>query len=205
MSLTRWVAIVPLDPFFAFYGQLGWRYPLNDPRDREISSGYYLDRPVHGFHVGIDIVRGYIDEQGQPAGAGAIINQPVHSVHSGRVLHSEWFGNGGNTVMIESSVISPTHGGFIVSRYMHMFWGAYRPTVGSINMGTRIGLVGDTGSPGNVHLHLDFNGNSMWNVSGSADIRPYLLNPQRFFPNIEFTQHRIGSWGNVDQRSTRMP
>ena len=115
---------------------------------------------------------------------------------------AQWFSGGGLTVTIRSDERDPVTRNWIVSRYMHLFWGPnnidqrYRPTPmnpttgqgGRVAMGNRIGLVGDTGSPGAYHLHLDFNRNNLHGQRLSDhEHRPYLLNPRRFFPHITFT------------------
>jgi murein DD-endopeptidase MepM/ murein hydrolase activator NlpD len=166
--------------FFRFYGGLGWRWPLPNPLSVHISSGYLLPaRPGHG---GIDIVW-----RDRP---GAIEGEPVYASYDGIVTHSRGFTGGGNTVVIESNVIDPVTGMRIASRYMHMCWGEdniYQPIVGQqITAGTQIGLVSDTDTPGQYHLHLDIlrGGIIYGNVQGFLQ---NTVNPQRFFPRVKFT------------------
>ena len=193
---ARWEREV--SEFHRFYGELGWRFPLDHPLAREISSGYYRYRgaPINDFHVGIDIVRS--------DGGGLIRNEPVLAVHSGVIVFADEIRGGGNTVVIRSDVLDPETGLNIVSRYMHMFWASNNAgggplSLGRVAMGERIGYVGDTGSPGAYHLHLDFNRGNLI-LPNTAAIRPYLLNPHRFFPHITFTQVR-----HSGQISTRIP
>lgn len=173
-------------PFFAFYGERGWRYPLDHPNAREITAGY-RSTTVHNTHEGIDIAR---TEAG-----GLIRNEPVHAAHGGIVTHNEWFGTGGNTVIIVSDVQDPDpeFPNNIRSRYMHMLWtdpsGTYhRPALNQrISMGTQIGVVYDTGGPRHqYHLHLDFSRGTTNTPSLSQ-----MLNPFRFFPHVNFEANRF--------------
>jgi len=169
VSLRLFTRNAPQDPFFAFYGALGWRYPLTS---RHISSGYKL--PNRSGHAAIDIVH--------PSGPGIIAGEAVFSAHSGFVEIAGWNNMAGNWVVIRSNVRDhPATNNWIVSRYMHL---QNTPTVsrGNINQGIRIGNVGNTGESSGAHLHLDFNNrNLLDNMSN------FSINPQRFFPNIAFT------------------
>ena len=187
-SRTLWARWQPLvSEFFRFYGELGWTYPLKVETSREISSGYKV--PSRPTHQGIDIV--------SSIAPNVIKGDIVYAIHDGTVITSGRIGGGGNSVVIRSDVIDPSTNRRIVSRYMHMDWGNYQPrpldnegNPNRIEMGTPIGLVSDTGSPGQIHLHLDFN-NMDLNTPGHAAYFPHTINPQRFFPNIEFTQIRF--------------
>ena len=155
--------------FFAFYGSLGWRYPLTS---RHISSGYRL--PGRLSHNGIDIV--------DPRGSGVIEGEPVFAAHSGTVVASGFLDSTGNWVAIMSDVIDPATNAHIVSRYLHL---RDRPLVSQgqrIAQGRQIGFVGNTGHSTAAHLHLDFNNRGLHNTPGNATI-----NPQRFFPSVTFT------------------
>ena len=177
-----------VNSFFAFYGNLGWRYPFNHPDAREITSGFRVSsRPNHeGIDIGIT----------GPVG-GLIRNEPVFAAHSGVVTHSGWFGTGGYTVIIRSHITDPDpeFPNYIRSRYMHMLWAgpdgiSHRPALGSlISMGTQIGVASDTGGPaGQYHLHLDFSRGTTNTPSLNE-----MLNPQRFFPHIIFEANRFPS------------
>jgi len=185
-SVTLHAVWTLIDPFFQFYGELGWRYPLNHPDSRHISSGYKLEgRPDH---EGIDIQR---IEPNRPDGVyGAIMGERVYSMHSGTVLIAQWSDTAGFWVAIRSSTIDPARNEFLVSRYLHM--GDVQVSQGPIDQGVHIGHVSNLGrttgrGPGgrsSGHLHIDINNNNRWTSSG--DVRPYTINPQRFFPQINF-------------------
>jgi hypothetical protein len=180
--------------FFAFYGELGWRYPLNHPASRHINSGYKLTgRPDH---EGIDIAR---YEPNRPVGAlGAIMGEAVFAIHGGTVLAAQWSDSAGNWVVVRSNVVDPIRSPAqnIITRYLHL---RDAPLVSSIpgrnniSQGVQIGNVGNTGNtmgsgPGNRssgHLHIDINNNNRW--TSSSDVRPFTVNPMRFFPNIAFS------------------
>jgi len=184
-----------LDPFFAFYGELGWEFPLRHPDSTHIASGYKLsNRPDH---EGIDIQH---HNPNRPDGAyNSIIGEAVFAVHSGIALAGQWSNTAGYWVAIRSEVrdthnpINPNAPNFIVSRYLHL---RYLPTVrrnDQVTQGMHIGNVGNTGftlgtGPGgrsSGHLHLDFNNNNRY--ENSSLVFRYGVNPQRFFPSIEFT------------------
>ena len=177
-----------------FYGELGWRYPLNNVLSRHIGSGFRL--PQRPGHEGIDIQR---HAPNHVAGTyNAIMGEAVFAVHSGTVAVSQWNACAGWWVAIRSDIID-ADGSRIVSRYMHL---RDRPLVRAdvpnprINQGVQIGNVGNSGDtrgqgPGgrsSGHLHLDFNNGNLLDNIGWATI-----NPQRFFPNINFT----GATSNV--------
>jgi len=183
-----------IDPFYEFYGGLGWIWPIEDPAMREISSGYYRYRPApwNDFHVGIDVVNQV---------SGQTIGHPVMAAHDGFVIGAERIGGGGYSVALRSQTRDPITNDFIVTRYMHMTWdeNVRRPTVSEttlVHAGTPIGLVGYSGlgGPGAAHLHFDVNANNMGLRDGS--IRRYARNPFRFFPFETFTTVRHSS-GNI--------
>jgi len=184
------------DPFFQFYGELGWRYPL--PQSIRISSGF-LDRS--GTHQGIDIVRvesDYTDFRNRVRG------EAVFAAHDGRVILSGDSGAGGFRVTLRSNQISENTDSHIVSRYMHLldpdasYNSHLLPYIllprqstpanpSDITMGTQIGGVGNTdggtGTSTNYHLHLDFNNRGETGLMNLS----WMLNPERFFPYINFT------------------
>ena len=176
----------PVSEFFRFYGELGWMYPLDHEDSRFISSGYNASRDSGG-HVGIDIQR-----RG-PNGldTNVIIGDNVFAIHNGFVLISGDSPSAGFWVAIESDVIDPNTNLSIVSRYLHL---RDRPmvSVGTIYRGEKIGYVGNTGQTfgsglggrSSGHLHLDFNNGGVF--QSNSTIAPFTINPQRFFPNIDF-------------------
>ena len=193
--LVEWQPLVELDPFFHFYGELGWEFPLRHPQSRYISSGYWdtagrgfdVNSGEPNFHIGLDIVR-YNGNGGRLS--GVIGGEPVYSIHAGEVLISDWSNSAGWWVVIRSDVRSPNSNQFIVSRYLHFRYDPrFYPTNihegNFVEQGTRIGFVGTTGQSTGNHLHFDINRGNAYN-SGTA-VRPHSINPQRFFPQIDFT------------------
>ena len=161
--------------FFAFYGELGWRYPLTS---RHINSGYGVLRAVDGWqpHTGIDVIR--------PPGTGSIRGERIYAAHSGTVAIAGFSSTAGYWVVIRSHQRDTNaSNNFIVSRYLHML---NRPSHlqlnSNISQGAHIGLVGNSGSSHGYHLHLDFN-----NQNRLDGVRGATLNPQRFFPYVHFT------------------
>ena len=182
---ARWQP--PVSEFFRFYGELGWTYPLDHEDARFISSGYNASRGSGG-HVGIDI------QKRGPNGVdtNVIIGNEVFAIHDGFVLTTRAFSHSaGYWVAIESDVIDPITGRSIVSRYLHL---RDEPLVARqrVDMGDPIGYVGNTGQtfgsgPGgrsSGHLHLDFNNGGVF--ESNSTIAPFTINPQRFFPNVDF-------------------
>ena len=175
-----------ITPFFQFYGELGWLYPLLHPESRYIGSGYRLPRRL--THEGIDIRR---DEPNRPHGAyGAIIGELVYAMHCGEVVVSGWSNSAGWWVVIRSETIDPVRNRYLTSRYLHMRSTPLVREGAEIIRGTPIGRVGNSGNtrgsgPGgrsSGHLHIDVNNNDR-----HSGIGPYTINPERFFPHIEFT------------------
>ena len=160
-------------PFFAFYGGLGWRYPLNNINSRHIAAdgGYKLS--LTRVHSGIDIVR---------TTPGAIAGEAVYAAHSGFAEIAQWSSCAGYWVAIRSDVIDPATNARIVSRYLHFNQSPSVAAGTTVTQGTLIGFVGNTGESTGAHLHLDFNNRNFLDNMNNASI-----NPQRFFPNIIFT------------------
>jgi len=155
-----------------FYSDLNWFYPLRNAASRHISCGFGSANCPQ--HHGIDIIRN----------GGNIHGERVYSAHAGQIMISGWGSNNtGNWVVIRSDVNSPTTGGRIVSRYIHL--DSVSREEGRVNRAVHIGAVGATGNVvGNGHLHFDVNRHNLQNATlntGNA------MNPQRFFPNIRFT------------------
>lgn len=143
------------------------------------------DRPTH---QGIDIQR----TVPRPAWGeyGAIMGEPVFAMHSGTVLRAAWGGsNPGFWVIIRSDVIDPASNTYLVSRFIHLRdYQVARNQI--ISQGTHVGHVGNTGhtigsGPGrrsSGHLHIDVNNNNL----EVGDVYGNSINPQRFFPQINF-------------------
>jgi len=178
-----------VDPFFAFYGELGWRFPLNHPDSRHISSGYKLS--VRSDHEGIDIQRTY--PRPEPQQLGPIYGEAVFAVHGGQVILAQWSNSAGFWVAVRSDVVDPTRElGRMVTRYLHLQRLPLVERLEFIQQGTHIGYVGNSGhtlggGPGgrsSGHLHLDMNNNNRY--AWSSEVFRYSINPQRFFPHINF-------------------
>ena len=175
-----------VDPFFAFYGGLGWRYPLNNAASRNISSGYIT--PTRSSHSGIDIQRPAPNHQWGMH--NPIYGEAVFAVHDGTLIRSQWNAAQGEWIAIRSRVRDPVTNQYIVSRYLHLRSRTVFTIGSNITQGLRIGYVGNTGATtgsgpngrSSGHLHLDFNNRDTAYTTTSNSI-----NPQRFFPNITFT------------------
>ena len=186
---ARWA-----DPFFAVYGSMGFRFPLDNPASRHISGGFRTaGRPNH---AGIDIQRNLSH---RPDGYNPVVDEVVHAAHGGQVLWAADNGSAGYSVIIRSNVIDPRTGNRIVSRYAHMRPTLYVSRHQQVAMGVPIGRVwnsGDTSGSGpggrsSGHLHLDFSSHrTLYRASG--DFLNYLINAQRFFPHINFTGTTFG-------------
>jgi len=176
------------DPFFEFYGGLGFLFPLpHSIHTRHISSGFGRTRTfyINGVrhqdqHQGIDMASPHGNDS---QGRNLIRGEPIFVAHSGYVRRTGWETGAGWRVTLESEVLG-TRNLPIVSRYMHLLYDTtpQAPLHGWIEQGTRIGSVGNTGQSTNYHLHLDFNNRGI--VGG---LNNNAMNPERFFPNISFT------------------
>lgn len=113
---------------------------LMSPSGLRVSSPYGVDRTGRaskGWHQGLDLVNG--------VGRG----DPIYAGVNGKVIVAG-AGSGGNRVVIETSDGSQR---FI---FMHLD-SVHRDVRGvgaTVTPDTQIGTMGDTGSPGAVHLHL---------------------------------------------------
>lgn len=169
---------------------------------QRVSSPYGVDRTGRaskGWHQGLDLVNG--------VGRG----DPIYAGVNGKVV-TAGSGSGGNRVVIETSDGSQR---FI---FMHLdsVHRDVRGTGATVTPETQIGTMGDTGSPGAVHLHLGtvIQGEKLQSAgmesrtwaspngwTGSKDSAPltadqvasalpssfYFINPEPFLPNrVEF-------------------
>jgi len=168
-----------------FYAGLNWFYPLRNTASRHISCGFRISGGGYcENHHGIDIIR----ENGN------IRDERVYSDHSGEVVHSTFrAGTGPGEWIIILADDRSTNGNRLVSRYIHLNTRA----VSANSRGARgefIGTVGNTAAEStspNAHLHFDVNRYDYRN----ADLRPYrAMNPQRFFPLINFTGQINNAW-----------
>lgn len=115
-------------------------HPIMSTSGQRVSSPYGVDRTGRaskGWHQGLDLVNG--------VGRG----DPIYAGVNGRVIVAG-SGSGGNRVVIETSDGSQR---FI---FMHLdsVHRDVRGTGTTVTPETQIGTMGDTGSPGAVHLHL---------------------------------------------------
>ena len=171
-SSGRWQANLGRD----WYAERGWFYPLRNVNSRRISDGFRNVRD----HNGIDIVR-------EGAAAGVIRGERVYAAHAGVVRHSNFsLGTGpGHWIMIESNDVSPTTGIQLRTRYLHLSTRAVSAN-DTVTRGQFIGTVGNTGAEttSSAHLHIDVNrwGDGLQGLSAAR-----AMNPQRFFPHINFT------------------
>ncbi len=100
-------------------------------------SSYYGPRNLgDGWHGGIDIVR--------PGGSTGCT---VVAAESGTVIHSGWYGSGGNSVLIR-------HSNGLVTKYYHMLPGLYVSTGQKVQRGQALGRIGGTGNVTGPHLHF---------------------------------------------------
>jgi murein DD-endopeptidase MepM/ murein hydrolase activator NlpD len=159
------------------YEGLGWSYVFTDSgKYRNITSGYKLsERPDH---YAIDL----------NGGTYAISGIDIKSPYWGTVQYTyENHSSAGNYIVIKTTSIDVSSSNKLISvGFMHMKDKPAFSVGNSVNLGTVLGKVGNTGyvdPPGNYHLHLctwaDPTDN--WVRSGTS------MNPQRFFPTVSFT------------------
>ena len=201
------------EPFFSFFGTLGFEFPLRHPDSRFITpGGGFLDR-IGGTHLGIDMQR--LTPGSNPLPATATMGERVYAAHCGVVIAAGWGGDGtGYWVVIRSNVHDETLAAssrrrYITSRYIHLrnnpeFHPTNNPnglrTNQSISQGAHIGYVGNTGAPNsNGHLHLDFNNAGQANGPAIRD-NGYAINAQRFFPQIDFVGNTNTRLSNARQQ-----
>lgn len=173
-------------------------HPIMSTSGQRVSSPYGVDRTGRasaGWHQGLDLVNG--------VGRG----DPIYAGVNGRVVVAG-SGSGGNRVVIETSDGS--------QRFVFMHLDSVHRDVRQIGTAvtpdTQIGTMGDSGSPGAIHLHLGslIEGSKLQGVgmesriwespggwTGSKEKNPltadqvasalpssfYFVNPEPFLPN----------------------
>ncbi|WJS87098.1 M23 family metallopeptidase [Paracoccus sp. TOH] len=173
-------------------------HPIMSTSGQRVSSPYGVDRTGRasaGWHQGLDLVNG--------VGRG----DPIYAGVNGRVVVAG-SGSGGNRVVIETSDGS--------QRFVFMHLDSVHRDVRQIGTvvtpDTQIGTMGDSGSPGAIHLHLGslIEGSKLQGVgmesriwespggwTGSKEKNPltadqvasalpssfYFVNPEPFLPN----------------------
>ena len=111
-----------------------WIVPINYTR---FSSAYgWRTHPIYGdqrFHNGVDL--------SAPSGT------PIYAARSGVVYYRDWWGTGGNTIMIN-------HQDGYKTRYLHM--SSFAVSNGAwVAQGQVIGYCGSTGDSTGPHLHFE--------------------------------------------------
>ncbi|MCL2019271.1 MAG: Ig-like domain-containing protein [Oscillospiraceae bacterium] len=160
-----------------------WNWVFDDVLNtRNISSGYDRDRGELPYHRAIDIANNPIPMK----------DLKIISPASGKVvkIRAETDkGNGlGNSVVIETNNIDPITGKNIRVLFAHMRDNPnnyFTEGISKVVPGTQIGHVSNTGlsiGDSGHHLHL-----AMINDGGTHETPANTINPQRFFPYIEFT------------------
>ena len=167
----------PRDP----YESLEWGYVFADKRFTKISSKYKEERR-DGQHKGIDI----ISNDPSFSIAGANILSPC----AGTVVYTTYEKSAGNYIVIKSDQKDPLTGKPLMLGFMHM---KNFPTLkknSRVTKGTVLGQVGSTGESTGPHLHLNIwtDANNVWATINTV------VNPQKYFPNIQFT----GETSNAD-------
>ena len=113
-----------------------------------------------GFHTGIDF----------PA-SGVSGSLDLYSVCTGTVVY---IGNNPNASLGIQVQIQESGSG-VYYRYCHMVQGSVTGSVGqSVNTGTKVGVMGNTGNSTGTHLHLECSTTQSWNCNT-------FLNPRKSF------------------------
>jgi len=124
-----------------------------DPFSTEVGFPNFISTdhsdPQSGWYSanhGVDITTGTKDEDG----VGHIRGMPTYAQGAGMVIEK-----GGSVDGDRGFYVVITYDNGFTARYLHF---KYYPTIsGRIDHTDIIGYVGDTGSPGNNHLHMDVN------------------------------------------------
>lgn len=164
------------------YAEMGWEYVFANPYTtpyRYLSSTFWEDN----YHSGIDIIEydGGI--------AGAPILAPVRAyVEAGRYENPNG-SEAGYNVVLRTQITDPTENKLLRIGFYHL---EDKPKVALntwVDAGTIIGYVGNTGSAstGN-HLHLFVTRDGSIGRDSNTTSSD-LVDPVRFFPNVEFYYH----------------
>jgi len=171
------------------YAEMGWRYMFDSASDYNyISSGYKpSDRPDH---YAVDVV------YKTGAGGASIYGTPLKATTSGKVVREDLASTGvsqGNYIVVESNDIDPTTGKKLRYSYMHMKDPSPLNVGDTVQPGTLVGYVGNTGNvipapttsnpQDGAHLHFAvLNDGSNFDYNNGDGV----VNPLQFFPNVSF-------------------
>jgi hypothetical protein len=127
---------------------------------------------------GVDITTGTKDEDE----VGHIRGMPTYAQGAGTVIEKGGSENGDRGFYV---VITYDNG--FTARYLHL---KYDPTIsGRIDHTDIIGYVGDTGSPGNNHLHMDVNTGGLSCGIMIRDNPRYVVRALSMFPDETFRRN----------------
>lgn len=141
---THWLVtgasgtVDPPEPVFSNYA---WPFGPS-----HISDVFGLREDVGRWHEGTDFAGG-------PASTG----QPIPAIASGNVILAGWYGNFGNSVIIDHGVLDSGkwQGSSVQSVYAHMSTDPVVSVGASVAGGQTLGPIGNSGASFGAHLHLE--------------------------------------------------
>ncbi len=161
----KWIFVpVPGSTTAGPYELLGWEWVFDAYEHTNLSRGY-----SNPGHLGLDVWDSTI--------SNAIIYSPTEGVVQDNFYES----SAGNYVVIKTDHVD-TNGVNIRVGFMHLVERSTLQPGERVTITTIVGKVGSTGNSSGPHLHLaTWNGSARWAYSETA------INPQRFYPEIDFT------------------
>lgn len=168
------------------YRLLNWAWPVSTLSGKNkanfISSPYGKRSASPTMHKGVDITTGV---------PGEIKEYEVVSAFNGKVIHSDYSSSTGYCVGVRSDITDPISGEKMIAFYMHL---NEQPDVKygqNVEIGQRLGSVGNTGNSGGYHLHFEVNNKnaSIGDGSTARNYYAYLINPLFFF--IDYTNNYV--------------
>lgn len=134
-------------------------------------------------HYGTDFVR--VD-------GGNSTGKAIYSPCAGKVVKRGNNTSMGNYVIIETTQ-TDSYGNKLTIRLMHMRDDPLVALNATVTTNTCLGYIGNTGTSFGAHLHVDINnGGNWWGEEIRADLSS-MINPENFYPQIQFVYGRSGS------------
>ena len=160
------------------YGKMDWQYVFANPYTtpyRYLSSTFWEDN----YHSGIDIIEydGGID--------GATILSPTSGIVAKRG-HVE--DGAGHYIVVRADDTDPITNKNLNIGFYHLKKEAEFAKDAVISTGNTLGYVGNSGDSTGSHLHLFITRNGDTSRDDNT-VQSDLVNPELFFPNVEFYYH----------------
>lgn len=167
----------------ATFAATDWQYFFRST-DAQYTAGYYYYNSPSG-HKGLDVIVPH-DSTGEPTKYVGIYSPTI-----GTVKYAGYYGNTGYMVAFSTTNNPVTSDTPLMVRMLHMQSQLYVDAGDEISSTSILGFVGNTGKSAVAHLHIDINGVETYD--GNLFTVRDCLDPEDFFPNVNFTHNGLRS------------